>query len=156
MGGNTLGKKLFQITLKSKDKITFKKIFTREGFFILLPWLISLLLKAMALGIFYLGDHNNNDMQTNGFWIAFGISRFGDLFYVAWAIFLFVTIKIQENFQCGVDIKYGIFVVNKKPLQDENLSESKTDEPVGKHIHLDDNLPGNIEQNLINEIEEID
>ncbi|AXK50777.1 RDD family protein [Spiroplasma alleghenense] len=156
ISGNTIGKKVFQISIKSREKVGFKKIFFREGFFVLLPWLISFLIKVIALGIFYLGDHNNDDIMTNGFWIAFGIARFGDLFYLAWAAFMFITIKVQENNQSGIDLKYNIFVVKKNPIIEKAKDDGNDTKTNSRHIHLDENRPGEISDDIIREIEEID
>ncbi|AHI53503.1 hypothetical protein SSABA_v1c00910 [Spiroplasma sabaudiense Ar-1343] len=155
--GNTIGKIIFRIKLKKASKITFLNIFLRESFFVILPWLISMLLKIGAFTIFSIGDSQNDNPNSNGFWIAFAIGRLGDLFYLVWALFLFLTIKIQTNHQSGIDLRFGIYAVKNIALEDrKDFVKSSPTEEVGKHVHLQDNLPAKFSEDVIKEINDID
>lgn len=158
--GNTLGKLIFNIRLRKEDsKITFKDLFIRESYFLLIPWFVQFIAQISIMLIVTYTDPGNNNPYQNGSFIALTIRNISYLFFMVWFIYIGVTIKLQEDNQAVVDMKRKIVVVEREALEDRKTITKEEKEIITrerKHIHLSDIQPGNIGEDVLKEIIEDD
>lgn len=57
--------------------------------------------------------------------IAILLTQIGYLFYLAWFLYLGMSIKVQENHQAHVDLRYDFYVVNKTPISAKKPKSKK-------------------------------
>ncbi|WP_026389571.1 RDD family protein [[Acholeplasma] multilocale] len=156
LNGNTLGKIIFRIKMVQEEdkKITFGALAAREAFFILIPWAVTLITQIIAFLIFKQVDVDQENSKAI-YAVGVIIGQIGYLLFAGWLILIGLSIKVQDQQQSFIDIKFGIFVVNaiaeedkviiKKEKQDKKLSRED------KHISLTEQ-PGNFNQEMIDEI----
>jgi len=145
--GNSLGKLIFNIRLKTQredQKIKWYMIFLRELYFWFIPWFISLISTVLAIVIL----NANQDDGLN--FSAYFIFNLGYLFFLFWYLFLALTIKIQNQHQAGVDLKFDLYVVNANPLLKPEPKKVIRPE-IYDHISLTE-MPGNFDEENLKEL----
>lgn len=155
--GKTLWKWILQIKLVSfQNKIKFWNLCLREFIIIFFPWLVALIVNLINYFVFGANLKYLFDKSYNGSSIATLISRLAVTFYFLWFVCLSVITGIDKKHQFFIDIKFEIYVVKKNIKVKENqfehdkLISRKTD-----HIHLQKDQPGNIDNEILKEIEDL-
>lgn len=113
--GRTLGKFLFNIKLIKNDKISkisFLDVFLREMWMLIGPWTVFVIFKILFLFFAYKTDQTSNQtFLTFGFFI----DQISTLVFILWISLLGVSIRLQKNHQCYVDLKRKLLVVHGTP-----------------------------------------
>lgn len=155
--GKTLWKWILQVKLiSSLNRIKFWTLCLREFFIVFLPWLIALIVNLINYFVFSvnLADLFKDPSKYSA--VSILISRLAVTFYFLWFVCLSIIIGVDKCHQFFIDIKFEIYVVKKKAKVKENKSENdklitrKTD-----HIHLKKDQPGNIDNEVLKEIEDL-
>ncbi|WP_425377695.1 RDD family protein [Spiroplasma endosymbiont of Polydrusus pterygomalis] len=155
-GGETVGKFCCQIKLVTNAaKLKLEVIFTRELFIIFLPWFV-VLLTNLTLNLIFKVSLSNLFGTSNKNPIALIIIRIVTTIYFLWYLGLIFGLILNPNHQILFDQHFHLFNVKRKPVVKKNskapkeLITRKT-----KHVHLAENQPGNIADEILKEIDEL-
>ncbi|WP_374696334.1 RDD family protein [Spiroplasma endosymbiont of Polydrusus formosus] len=154
--GKTIGKFFCQIKLVTNAaKLKLGVIFTRELFIIFLPWFV-VLLTNLTLNLIFKVSLSNLFGTSNKNSIALIIIRIVTTIYFLWYLGLIFGLVLNPNHQILFDQHFHLFNVKRKPVVKKHpkaikeLITRKT-----KHVHLSDNQPGNIMDEILKEINEL-
>lgn len=154
--GKTIGKFCFQIKLVTNEaKLKLAVIFTRELFIIFLPWFV-VLLTNLSLSLIFEVSLIDLFRTTNKNPIALIIIRTITTIYFLWYLGLIFGLVLNPNHQILFDCHFNLFIVKKNPIPKKTptvpkkLITRKT-----KHIHLQENQPGNISDEILKEIDKL-
>ncbi|ELL44447.1 hypothetical protein SMIPMB4A_v3c6960 [Spiroplasma melliferum IPMB4A] len=154
--GKTIGKFCFQIKLvTSETKLKLAVIFTRELFITFLPWFV-VLLTNLSLNLIFKVSLSDLFRATNKNPIALIIIRTITTIYFLWYIGLIFGLVLNPNHQILFDRHFHLFTVKKNPISKKEPKEpKKLITRKTKHIHLQENQPGNISDEILKEIDEL-
>ncbi|ATZ19007.1 hypothetical protein ESOMN_v1c06250 [Williamsoniiplasma somnilux] len=153
--GQTLGKLLFNIRLMKKGenkKVTLLALFLREAYFNVVPWLIVVI--AQIVSVILMSNFQTDEVSKSpGLIPAIIIVNISNLIYALWMGIVALTIKVQADHQAGIDMKLGLYVVDKLAIEDEIkiVREDSKMSRKQKHVSLAEQ-PGNFDQDMINDL----
>ncbi len=154
--GRTFCKILFKIILYKQDnqKIKLLNIIIRESILIFIPWIIGVVVNAINFLIFKINftfDSTNYNQTT------ILLIRLSTTFYFLWYLFIILGVYIDRKNQLYFDFKMNIYVLKYiEKIKDINNTNNKTISHNENHVHLLKNQPGNLDENVIKELEEIE
>ncbi len=155
--GRSLGKYLLRIKLVTKKtKISFWAIFSREFILVFVPWLIAITINLIIAFAYHinLGQAIGNEKKH---FIPLLLFRVSVLFYFLWYLGLGAAIKFDKYHQFFVDHYFELFVVNPHNLKKSQIKKKPyvTIDQSYEHSHLGHNQPGNISEEILDEINEL-
>lgn len=160
--GKTIAKMIFRFKLvkANSQKIRFFNLMYRELIITFVPWVILIISNLiMTLGFKYVVFNFKAQnflvvKPQQGLPLAITIIlRSVGLFYLGWYTILIILYKIEKNHQIWFDRYLKIYVVSES----KKIRTSETDNSVfieKNHIHLKENLPGNIDDKHLENIED--
>ncbi|ATZ18260.1 RDD family protein [Mesoplasma melaleucae] len=111
----TVGKIIFRIKLvklKINEKVRFMDIFSRELWFVIMPWCLLYLGNILFLFLMMKYDQTKTEIYLSVGAIIYQVNYW---IFLIWNIAIALAIKLQKNHQAGVDMKHQVIVVLEKP-----------------------------------------
>lgn len=162
--GKTVAKFIFRFKLvtASVRKIAMFKLLYRELVITFIPWIILII---SNLVITYGFKYEVFNFKQESFFIIKNqqnevplaitiILRIVGLFYLGWYSILIVLYKIEKNHQLFFDRQLKIYIV-ASALKLKSQPQIITVVKPKIHVHLQENLPGNINDNQLEIIDEL-
>lgn len=143
--GKTVGKIIFKIKLvklKMNQKIKFIDIFSRELWFVIMPWSLLYLGNILFLFLMMKYDQTKTDIYLSSGYVVYQVNYW---IFLIWNIAIATAIKLQKNHQAAVDIKHKVILVLEKPKQFKTSAKLK-----GKSVLKE--TPGKFDENILDEI----